>query len=98
MISIKPLRDFWQIHPDAETPLRNWYKRAELATWHNIVDVREDFASADSVELLTVFNIAGNKYRLIVRIFYPSQGIYVRHVLTHREYDRGDWQHDRFNA
>ena len=96
--SIKPLRDFWQVHPDSEMPLRNWYKRADLAAWQSIIDTRKDFASADTVGMLTVFNVAGNKYRLIVRIFYPSLRIYARRVLTHAEYDRGDWQHDPFNA
>lgn len=97
MISLKLLRDFWHKHADAERPLRNWYASARAAQWRNLTDVRQTYPHADAVqtagrEVLTVFNIGGNKYRLVVRIRYDFQLIYVRQVLTHAEYDRGQWR------
>lgn len=97
IISLKPLRDFWERHADAETPLRHWYKLATHANWGNLQDVRSDLPHADGVtnlrdETLTVFNIAGNNYRLIARIRYDYRLINVRAVLTHAEYDKGKWK------
>ena len=97
VIGLKPLREFWISHNDAETPLRLWYKTAENATWSNLRDVRRTYPQADGVktqggEILTVFNIGGNKYRLVVRIRYDYELINVRSVLTHAEYDEGNWK------
>jgi mRNA interferase HigB len=95
VISLKLLREFWQKHPGAERPLRHWYKTALQADWRNLHEVRKVCPNADGVtprETLTVFNIGGNKYRLIARIRYDYQLINVRAVLTHREYDAGKWQ------
>lgn len=97
VISLKPLRDFWQRHGDAEEPLRLWYKIAQNACWSNLQDVRRTFSHADGVKdraggILTVFNIGGNKYRLVARIRYDFQLINVRAVLTHAEYDAGKWK------
>jgi mRNA interferase HigB len=97
VISRKRLREFWEIHRDAERPLRLWYKVAAAAEWRSLVDVRSVFPHADPVTtssgaLLTVFNAGGNKYRLITRIEYKRHKVYVKHVLTHAEYTRGDWK------
>jgi mRNA interferase HigB len=97
VISLKPLRAFWERRPDAEHPLRQWYKIATRATWSGLPDVRRTFPHADGVptatgEVLTVFNIAGNKYRLIARMRYDYGLVNVRHVLTHAEYDAGEWK------
>lgn len=97
VISLKPLRDFWERHTDAEIPLRQWYKLASHARWASLQEVRADLPQADGVtnrrgETLTVFNIGGNKYRLIARIRYDYQLINVREVLTHPEYDKGKWK------
>lgn len=96
VISLKPLRDFWQRHADAEEPLRRWHRVATEARWTNLMDVRQTFPSADGVtdggETLTVFNIGGNKYRLVARIRYDYQLVNVRCVLTHEEYDAGKWK------
>ena len=92
MISKKTLREFWEKHADAETPLSAWHSVVSKATWANFAEVRQAFNSADVIrDNLTVFNIGGNKYRLIVDIDYGYQKIYVWHVLTHAEYDKGDW-------
>jgi mRNA interferase HigB len=97
VISQKLLQDFWEVYPDARSPLRHWFKVALAADWRNLLDVRQVYPHADSVFTatsgnLTVFNICGNKFRLIVRIRYDWQLINIRHVLTHREYDKDDWK------
>ena len=97
MISLRPLREFWECHEDAEDPLRLWYKTATSATWASLQKVRQTYPHADGVKTasgdrLTVFNIGGNKYRLLARIRYDYQLINVRAVLTHQEYDKGTWK------
>ena len=97
VISLKLLREFWERYPDAERPLRQWYKTATQARWNSLAEARQDYPHADGVrtesdEILTVFNIGGNKYRLIARIRYDYQLINVRAVLTHRAYVDGQWK------
>jgi mRNA interferase HigB len=92
VISKKALREFWEQHADAEVPLRAWYAATTKATWSNLAEVRQTINSADVVGNLTIFNIGGNKYRLIVAIHYDRQMIFIRHVLTHAEYNRGRWK------
>lgn len=92
LISMKALRDFWSVHPAAERPLRAWAKIARDADWRNFADVRAIHASADTVGDYVVFNIGGNKFRLIAAIHYDRGRVYIRHVLTHKEYDQGGWK------
>ncbi|MEZ6234294.1 MAG: type II toxin-antitoxin system HigB family toxin [Phycisphaerales bacterium] len=97
VISLKPLKAFWTRHPDAEEPLRAWYTVALGADWGSLQDLRRTYPHADGVKsadggTLTVFNIGGNKYRLVARIRYDYQLINVRAVLTHAEYDKGSWK------
>ena len=97
VISLKPLREFWQRHPDAEEPLRLWYKTATSAVWSSLQEVRRTYPQADGVRTsdgstLTVFNIGGNKYRLVARIRYDYRLVNVWAVMTHREYDEGKWK------
>lgn len=92
IISRKLLREFWQANKDAEIPLKNWYKTAQQATWQNLAEIREDCPSADLVGRCTVFNIGGNKFRLIVKIEFLKQKIYTKFVLTHKEYDKDKWK------
>jgi mRNA interferase HigB len=89
---MKPLRDFCALHRDAETPLRAWYREVEHTQWEKFADVRAMYPSADRVGKYTVFNIGGNKYRLIAVIHYNRDRVYVRHVLTHKDYDQGKWK------
>ncbi|MBL9149864.1 MAG: type II toxin-antitoxin system HigB family toxin [Phycisphaerae bacterium] len=97
VISLKPLREFWAKHPDAEEPLRDWYTTTLGAKWTSLQDARATYPHADGVktgggDILTVFNIGGNKYRLVARIRYDYQLVNVRFVLTHAEYDKGKWK------
>ncbi len=94
VISRKKLREFWKVHPDAEEPLERWYQAVTAAAWKSFADVRLTFAHADQVGRCTVFNIGGNKYRLISAIHYNRGIVYVRHVLTHSEYDVGAWKEE----
>jgi mRNA interferase HigB len=95
VISQKALRDFWEVHPNAEVPLRAWFRNTQRADWQNFNDVRGAYGSADLVGKCVIFNIGGNKFRLIVVIHYDYGGrVYVRHVLTHKEYDKGAWKKD----
>lgn len=75
-----------------EKPLSAWFKVASTSNWKNIVEVRQTYPTADYVDPHTVFNIRGNRYRLIARIDYGMQLTLVKHVLTHAEYDRGRWK------
>jgi mRNA interferase HigB len=94
VISRKVLREFWVAHPGAELPLRQWEVIVKRADWQDWADLRVTYASADKVERYVVFNIGGNKYRLIATVSYRKRKVYVRHVLTHKEYDRGTWKDD----
>jgi mRNA interferase HigB len=94
VISEKKLREFWTVHPGAETPLRAWVKIAEEAEWEQFAEVRETYAHADQVGKFTVFNIGGNKFRLVVVIHFNRGKLFIRHVLTHEDYDRDAWKGD----
>jgi mRNA interferase HigB len=90
------LKEFWEKHPNAEISLRLWYKLTSLAQWQNFVELRQVFPSADQVENLTVFNIGGNNYRLITLVDYEYKKVFIRHVLTHAEYDKQNWKNDEW--
>jgi mRNA interferase HigB len=92
IISRKALRSFCERYPESEPPLTRWYKIMERSTFGNFVELRATFPSADLVGELVVFNIGGNKYRLIASIHFNRGKVYVRHVLTHNEYNQGTWK------
>ena len=94
VISRKMLEQFWEEHADARDALIAWYDVAKRTSWSNLAEVRQSFRSADVVGRWTIFNIRGNHYRLITVIHYNRQKIFIRNVLTHSEYDRGDWKRD----
>ena len=92
VISRKKLKEAASRYGVLEGPLDAWFRIAKKAAWKNLQDVRKTLATADSVGKWTIFNIKGNQYRLIVEINYTFGRIYVRHILTHAEYDRGGWK------
>jgi mRNA interferase HigB len=94
IISKKKLREFWEKHPKAQSSLEEWYQVARHAEWGSFADVRKTFNTADQVGKFTVFNIGGNKYRLIAVIHFNRGKLYVRHVLTHAEYDDEKWKNE----
>jgi mRNA interferase HigB len=93
IISRKALRDFWEQskHADSEQPLKSWFKIASEADWANPAQIRAQFGHASFVgDNRVVFNIGGNKYRLIVAVNYAYRVVYIRFVGTHRQYDAID--------
>jgi mRNA interferase HigB len=92
IISRKALRQFWERYPDSQTALLRWFKIVDRSDFESFVELRKTFPSADKVGDLIVFNIGGNKYRLIASIHFNRGKVYIRHVLTHREYDKGVWK------
>jgi mRNA interferase HigB len=83
---------FWQRHPDAKASLEAWYGVVRKANWKTPAEMKQVYHSADLVGRRTVFNIAGNKYRLIARVNYVSQTVFVLYLLTHSEYGKGAWK------
>jgi mRNA interferase HigB len=92
VISRRKLAEFYCRHADAETALDIWFRVVKCSDWHNLDEVRRVYPSADIVGKWTVFNIPGNRYRLIAEIGYRSRLVLIRHILTHAEYERGDWR------
>lgn len=92
IISRKALRLFWEKHPDSKNPLLRWFKAVRNSEFRNLNELRSVFPTADKVDDLIVFNIGGNKYRLIASIDFNPNKIFVRHVLTHEEYGREAWK------
>ena len=92
VVSRKKLKEAASWHADLGGPLDAWFRIAKKAAWKSLADVRRTFATADAVGKWTIFNIKGNHYRLIAEINYVFGRIYIRHVLTHAEYDRGGWK------
>lgn len=92
VISRKALREFTRKHPDSETALDSWFHILEKNRFDSFNELRRVFPSVDKVGDLFVFNVGGNKYRLIASIHFNRQKIYVRYVLTHQEYGRQKWK------
>ncbi|WP_259654551.1 type II toxin-antitoxin system HigB family toxin [Gluconacetobacter dulcium] len=88
VIALKTLRDFWGHEPKAEMPLRAWYALVAKADWTGPADIRAMFNSADFVgDNRVIFNIGGNKYRLIVHVAYRYKRVLIKFVGTHKDYD-----------
>ncbi|HFO7265011.1 TPA: type II toxin-antitoxin system HigB family toxin [Escherichia coli] len=91
IISVKTLRDFWSVNPDAEQPLKAWVDEVSRATWKSQADIKAQYRSASILKnRRVVFNIKGNDYRLIVAIAYQRGWMFVKFIGTHKEYDAID--------
>jgi mRNA interferase HigB len=91
IIARKTLREFWEKHADAEQLLKAWFREAAKADWTSPSAINAPYRSASVVgDNRIVFNIAGNKYRLVVKVNYPYRVMYIRFVGTHRQYDAID--------
>jgi len=92
VISRKRLNEFAQKYPEATDALSRWYSLIKTNNFDNFAELKTFFSNADQVGKLTVFDIGGNKIRLIAAIHYNRRKVYIRAVLTHREYDLGKWR------
>lgn len=91
VVAVRTLREFWHLHPDAEQPLRAWHDEARAAHWTSPQDIKDRYASVSFVgNNRVVFNVKGNKYRLIVAVAYRFQAVYIKFVGTHAQYDAVD--------
>jgi mRNA interferase HigB len=88
VISRRALREFWELNPQAEPPLSAWFRIMERSRFSNFGAIKQTFRAADYVPPYTIFDIGGNKFRIITVIHYDRERVYIRHVFTHREYDR----------
>jgi len=92
VIAKRPLVQFWGKHPQAEKPLRSWLTICRTRNFDHFGQLKDTFRTVDKVGRFVVFDIGGNKFRLIVVVHFNRRRIYVRAVLTHEEYDRDHWK------
>jgi mRNA interferase HigB len=91
IISRRILREFWEKYPDAATHLQTWFHDVESARWNSPTDIKENYRNASIVaKNRVVFNIKGNRYRLVVVVIYQHDVVYIRFVGTHEEYNQID--------
>ncbi|PNU21369.1 addiction module toxin RelE [Geothermobacter hydrogeniphilus] len=91
IIAKRTLREFWKSHPDSEEALKSWHAEAKAANWQNPAEIKAQYRSASVLkDSRVVFNICGNKYRLIVKINYAASIVLIRFIGTHKEYDAID--------
>jgi mRNA interferase HigB len=91
VISKRTLREYWLRNPETEEQLKSWFKEASTANWNTPNEIKEQYGSASILKgSRVVFNVCGNKFRLIVEINYKRQWVFIRFVGTHKEYDNID--------
>lgn len=91
IIARRTLREFWELHPDAEQPLKAWFAEVSGATWGTPQAIKDQYRHASFVaDNRVIFNIGGNKYRLVVHVNYDFGIVYIKFVGTHSEYDNID--------
>ena len=89
IVTFRVIQEYAEKNPDSDMPLREWYKKTKESQWRCFADIKQTFNSADSVgNNRFVFDIKGNRYRLIAIVIFASQKIYIRFVGTHSEYNR----------
>ena len=92
LISNKALREFASLYTAANAPLQAFRVRVEKGVYRNFAELRATFRGVDKVGVRYVFNIGGNKYRVVAGIAFAVQMLWVKAVLTHAQYDEGDWK------
>lgn len=89
IIAKRTLREFWEKHSSAKQPLLSWYKATQIAHWQNSIEIKERFSTVSILSATrVVFNIGGNKYRLICIVRFDKQIIFIRFIGTPKEYDK----------
>ncbi len=92
VISYKRKVEFSTRYPESRIPLNSWYKIVSRTDYNSIAELKRTFPSTDYVDGLFVFNVGGNKYRLIAAIHFNTKMIYIMHVVTHGEYNKNKWK------
>ena len=92
VVSHRAIRSFCEIHPDGRSGMDHWYRVAKRAVWASFADVKRSFNTADFVAPYVVFDIGGNKYRLIAEINFSRRVLFIRGIMTHKEYVKGAWK------
>jgi mRNA interferase HigB len=92
VVSHKAIRIFCQKHREAANAMDHWYRVAKRAAWASFADVKHSFNTADWVAPYVVFDIGGNQYRLIAEIHFGRRVLFIRGIMTHKEYVRGAWK------
>ncbi|MGH9687129.1 MAG: type II toxin-antitoxin system HigB family toxin [Candidatus Acidiferrales bacterium] len=92
IISRKAIKDAAAKHPEWSASLNAWYKVTKSADWNNFAEVRNSWKRSDVVGRYVVFDISHNRCRLIATVKYKWKMVYVRHVVSHAEYDEKEWQ------
>ena len=94
IISRRAFRKFWEKHPESESSLSDFYRKVKRVEVANFAELRQIFPSADNVGDCLVFNVGGNKYRVIAHLDFEIQTMWIRFVLSHVEYDKDRWKAD----
>jgi mRNA interferase HigB len=92
IITRQRIKEFIEKHPDSQSSLETWYQIVKHSHYDTFDELKQHFSSADYVDGYVVFNISGNKYRLIAAIHFNRKKVYIRNILTHPEYDRNKWR------
>jgi len=94
VLSKPAFKKFWGRHSKAKSPLEEWWRTVSTADWASHAELKATYISADIYNDCYIFNIGGNNYRLIARVNFKWRMLYVRAIMTHREYDEGRWKDD----
>jgi len=92
IITRKRINDFVKKYPDSQSSLESWYAILKKNEYSSFAEIKRHFSNADYVEGFVVFNISGNKYRLIAAIHFNRKKVYIREILTHKVYDKNKWR------
>ncbi|MCP5512454.1 MAG: type II toxin-antitoxin system HigB family toxin [Leptospiraceae bacterium] len=92
VISWRKISLFIEKHPNSASPLQAWYKIVKNSNFKSFNDLKKTFNSVDQVGKFTVFNVGGNNFRVIASIHFNRSKVYIRHVLSHSEYDKDKWK------
>ena len=87
IITERKLREFWQQNRSAESSMKQWIKVVEAADWQNFSDLRQTFNHADVHNRLTIFDVGGNNFRIIAKVEYAKHIVFIKAVLTHKQYE-----------
>ncbi len=92
IISHKAIREFSDAHPESSTAIAYWYRVTRKASWDSFTDIKLTFNTADYAPPFVVFDIGGNKYRLVAEINFGRKVVFIRRIMPHKEYSKGSWK------